>query len=185
AAEVSSLLTLANVHDGTVEDSRERCTSSSQPSTSNVNQTNPEDSFLLKIEEKEASCPGNEDSSSESKELPLKLLYRDHVCSKACLAKRPLTSYKGENPLKLPILCCFQRRHSKALDALSKSLDVSYKAPCGRSLRHFQDVQQYLLETKCSFLFVDHFSFNTYLQLGRRCLNREAIVFDFDISNGA
>uniref|UniRef100_A0A8C3STE1 Histone-lysine N-methyltransferase SETDB2 n=1 Tax=Chelydra serpentina TaxID=8475 RepID=A0A8C3STE1_CHESE len=133
---------------------------------------------------KEKSHSGNEDICSETKELPLKLCYQNHDCSNVCLANRPLNSYKGENPLKIPILCHFQRRHAKA-DSLSKSLDVNYKAPCGRSLRNFQDVQSYLLETECNFLFVDHFSFNTYVQLGRNTLNREALVFDFDISNGA
>uniref|UniRef100_A0A8C3SU84 Histone-lysine N-methyltransferase SETDB2 n=1 Tax=Chelydra serpentina TaxID=8475 RepID=A0A8C3SU84_CHESE len=132
----------------------------------------------------EKSHSGNEDICSETKELPLKLCYQNHDCSNVCLANRPLNSYKGENPLKIPILCHFQRRHAKA-DSLSKSLDVNYKAPCGRSLRNFQDVQSYLLETECNFLFVDHFSFNTYVQLGRNTLNREALVFDFDISNGA
>ncbi|KAM9169531.1 histone-lysine N-methyltransferase SETDB2 isoform 4-T4 [Pangshura tecta] len=136
------------------------------------------------MEAKEKSHSGNEDVCSETRELPLKLCYQNHDCSNVCLASRPLNSYKGENPLKIPILCHFQRRHAKA-DSLSKSLDVNYKAPCGRSLRNFQDVQSYLFETECSFLFVDHFSFNTYVQLGRNTLNREALVFDFDITNGA
>uniref|UniRef100_A0A8C3SR45 Histone-lysine N-methyltransferase SETDB2 n=1 Tax=Chelydra serpentina TaxID=8475 RepID=A0A8C3SR45_CHESE len=140
--------------------------------------------ILNRMEAKEKSHSGNEDICSETKELPLKLCYQNHDCSNVCLANRPLNSYKGENPLKIPILCHFQRRHAKA-DSLSKSLDVNYKAPCGRSLRNFQDVQSYLLETECNFLFVDHFSFNTYVQLGRNTLNREALVFDFDISNGA
>uniref|UniRef100_A0A8C0GV00 Histone-lysine N-methyltransferase SETDB2 n=1 Tax=Chelonoidis abingdonii TaxID=106734 RepID=A0A8C0GV00_CHEAB len=135
-------------------------------------------------EAKEKSHSGNEDECRETRELSLKLCYQNPACSSICLANRPLNSFKGENPLKIPILCDFQRRHAKA-DSLSKSLDVNYKAPCGRSLRNFQDVQSYLFETECSFLFVDHFSFNTYVQLGRNTLNREALVFDFDISNGA
>ncbi|KAK9411005.1 histone-lysine N-methyltransferase SETDB2 [Crotalus adamanteus] len=36
------------------------------------------------------------------------MFYQDHVCSKKCLSKRPWDSYKGENPLKLPMLCHFQ-----------------------------------------------------------------------------
>ncbi|XP_074840346.1 histone-lysine N-methyltransferase SETDB2 [Carettochelys insculpta] len=137
-----------------------------------------------RMEVKEKSHLGNEDSCSETRELPLKLCYQNHDCSNLCLASRPLTSFKGENPLKIPILCHFQRRHAKA-DSFSKSLDVNYKAPCGRTLRNYQDVQHYLCQTECNFLFVDHFSFNTYVQLCRNTLNREALVFDFDISNGA
>ncbi|XP_014821432.1 PREDICTED: histone-lysine N-methyltransferase SETDB2 isoform X3 [Calidris pugnax] len=124
------------------------------------------------------------EASGKIEDLPLNLQYKNHKCSRACLANRAAGSFKGENPLKIPILFHFQRRHAKA-DCLSKSLDVSYKAPCGRSLRSFQDVQNYLFETQCNFLFVDHFSFNTYVLLGRNTVNPEPLVFDFDISNGA
>ncbi|KFV83246.1 Histone-lysine N-methyltransferase SETDB2, partial [Struthio camelus australis] len=144
-------------------------------------------SFVIpnsKKEQKGKSGSENEEASSEMQKLPLKLQYQNHKCSSVCLANRPLGSYKGENPLKIPILFHFQRRHAKA-DCLSKSLDVNYKAPCGRSLRSFQDVQSYLFETECNFLFVDHFSFNTYVLLGRNTVNPEPLVFDFDISNGA
>ncbi|XP_039391338.1 histone-lysine N-methyltransferase SETDB2-like [Mauremys reevesii] len=178
-ADGSDLLALTNVNNVTTEDGMERSKPRLQPSVSNENTTGS-----LLMEAKEKSHSGNEDVCSETRELPLKLCYQNHDCSNVCLANRPLNSYKGENPLKIPILCHFQRRHAKA-DLLSKSLDVNYKAPCGRSLRNFQDVQSYLSETECNFLFVDHFSFNTYVQLGRNTLNREALVFDFDISNGA
>lgn len=132
----------------------------------------------------EKTGSGSKAASSKIQDLPLNLQYQNHKCSSACLANRAAGSYKGENPLKMPILFDFQRRHAKA-DCLSKSLDVNYKAPCGRSLRSFQDVQNYLFETECNFLFVDHFSFNTYVLLGRNTVNPEPLVFDFDISNGA
>ncbi|KFZ68944.1 Histone-lysine N-methyltransferase SETDB2, partial [Podiceps cristatus] len=137
-----------------------------------------------KKEEMEKTCSESKEASSKIQDLPLNLQYQNHKCSSACLSNRAAGSYKGENPLKIPILFHFQRRHAKA-DCLSKSLDVNYKAPCGRSLRSFQDVQDYLFETECKFLFVDHFSFNTYVLLGRNTVNPEPLVFDFDISNGA
>ncbi|NWW80925.1 SETB2 methyltransferase, partial [Climacteris rufus] len=135
-------------------------------------------------EEMKSTCSGSEKTSSKIPSLPLNLQYQNHKCSSACLANRAVGSYKGENPLKIPILFDFQRRHAKA-DCLSKSLDVNYKAPCGRSLRSFRDVRNYLFETECNFLFVDHFSFNTYVLLGRNTTNAEPLVFEFDISNGA
>ncbi|XP_009808398.2 histone-lysine N-methyltransferase SETDB2 [Gavia stellata] len=135
-------------------------------------------------EEMEKTGSVSKEASSKIQDLRLNLQYQNHKCSSACLANRAAGSYKGENPLKIPILFHFQRRHAKA-DCLSKSLDVNYKAPCGRSLRSFQDVQNYLFETECNFLFVDHFSFNTYVLLGRNTVNPEPLVFDFDISNGA
>ncbi|NWW96955.1 SETB2 methyltransferase, partial [Rhynochetos jubatus] len=137
-----------------------------------------------KKEEMEKTSSGSKEASSEIQDLPLNLQFQNHKCSRACLANRLMGSYKGENPLKIPILFHFQRRHAKA-NCLSKSLDVNYKAPCGRSLRSFQDVQNYLFETECNFLFVDHFSFNTYVLLGRNAVNPKPLVFEFDISNGA
>ncbi|NWU91363.1 SETB2 methyltransferase, partial [Upupa epops] len=135
-------------------------------------------------EEVEETDSGNEEASSNIQTVPSNLQYQNHKCSSACLVNRAKDSYKGENPLKIPILFHFQRRHARA-DCLSRSLDVNYKAPCGRSLRSFQDVQNYLFETECNFLFVDQFSFNTYVLLGRNTTNPEPLVFDFDISNGA
>ncbi|XP_007441774.1 histone-lysine N-methyltransferase SETDB2-like, partial [Python bivittatus] len=123
-------------------------------------------------------------SEGESAETSSKFSYQDHVCSKECLSKCPWNSYKGESPLKLPLLCHFQRWHGKA-DSGSKSHDVIYKAPCGRSLRNFKDVQDYLFQTECSFLFLDHFSFNTYVQVFRSSPSSQAFVSDSDISQGA
>ncbi|XP_035193376.1 histone-lysine N-methyltransferase SETDB2-like [Oxyura jamaicensis] len=134
--------------------------------------------------EKEKLDSGSKEASSEIQRVPLSPQYQNHKCSSACLTNRAVSSYKGENPLQIPILFHFQRRHAKA-DCLSKSLDVNYKAPCGRSLRSFQDVQNYLFETECNFLFIDHFSFNTYVLLGRNTVNPKPLVYDFDISNGA
>nr|XP_047908436.1 histone-lysine N-methyltransferase SETDB2 isoform X3 [Anser cygnoides] len=137
-----------------------------------------------KKEKMEKLDSGSKEASSEIRSVPLSPQYQNHKCSSACLTNRAVSSYKGENPLKIPILLHFERRHAKA-DCLSKTLDVNYKAPCGRSLRSFQDVQNYLFETECNFLFIDHFSFNTYVLLGRNTVNPKPLVYDFDISNGA
>ncbi|XP_063248135.1 histone-lysine N-methyltransferase SETDB2 isoform X4 [Prinia subflava] len=126
----------------------------------------------------------NGDGAQETKLKVQPLLPDDSAADTVEASDRAAGSYKGENPLKIPILFDFQRRHAKA-DYLSKSLDVNYKAPCGRSLRSFQDVLNYLFETECNFLFVDHFSFNTYVLLSRNTMNPEPLVFEFDISNGA
>ncbi|NWR59216.1 SETB2 methyltransferase, partial [Bucorvus abyssinicus] len=148
------------------------------------NTASPVEGSHSKKEEMEKTGSGSKEASSRIQDLPLNLQYQNHKCSSACLANRAADSYKCENPLKKPILFHFQRRHAKA-DCLSRSLDVNYKAPCGRSLRSFQDVQNYLFETGCNFLFVDHFSFNTYVLLGRSTVSPEPLVFEFDISNGA
>ncbi|XP_063173850.1 histone-lysine N-methyltransferase SETDB2 isoform X2 [Candoia aspera] len=122
-------------------------------------------------------------SEGESAETSSKF-YQDHICSKECLSKRPWNSYNGENPLKLPMLCHFQRLHARA-DSGSKSHDVIYKTPCGKNLRNIKDVQTYLFQTEFSFLFLDHFSFNTHVQVFRSSPSSQAFVFDSDISQGA
>ncbi|XP_052047254.1 histone-lysine N-methyltransferase SETDB2 isoform X2 [Apodemus sylvaticus] len=116
------------------------------------------------------------------KEPPRHISFQRHICSRACLMETPL-SLKGENPLQLPIRCHFQRRHAKT-NSHSSALHVNYKTPCGRSLRNMEEVFHYLFETECNFLFTDHFSFNTYVQLTRNHPKQNEVVSDVDISNG-
>nr|XP_044634044.1 histone-lysine N-methyltransferase SETDB2 [Equus asinus] len=147
-------------------------------------------SEFIKIKEYVCQFPQNKEISPlenrvanfRKKESSSNLSYQSHDCSGACLKKMPLT-FKGENPLQLPIKCHFQRRHAKT-NSHSSALHVSYKTPCGRSLRNVEEVFRYLLETECNFLFTDNFSFNTYVQLTRNYPKQEEIVSDVDISNG-
>ncbi|KAH0621781.1 hypothetical protein JD844_023408 [Phrynosoma platyrhinos] len=176
--DMTDLLPLINVNVASEEDIQ-KCKPDLHPSASS--EENPGNIFSLRMDPKEVM---HARSKGMLKEMSLKVPYQDHICSKECLAKRPWNSYKGENPLHLPLLCHFQRRHAKA-DALLKSHDVIYKAPCGKSLRNFQDVQNYLFQTECTFLFLDHFSFNTYVQVFRNSPSRPSFEFDFDISKGA
>ncbi|XP_009876038.1 PREDICTED: histone-lysine N-methyltransferase SETDB2, partial [Apaloderma vittatum] len=183
-ANLGDLLTLTNVSDEFDRVGVQEAKPELQHLLTDDNTANSVEDAHSKKEESEKTGSGSKETSTKIQDVALNLQYQNHKCSSACLASRTGGSYKGENPLKIPILFHFQRRHAKA-DCLSKSLDVNYKAPCGRSLRSFQDVQNYLFETECNFLFVDHFSFNTYVLLGRNTANPEPLVFDVDISNGA
>ncbi|KAM6288131.1 histone-lysine N-methyltransferase SETDB2 isoform 2-T2 [Spheniscus humboldti] len=183
-ANLGDLLNLKNVSGVFDGDGKQETKPKLECLLTDDNTANFVEGSRSKKEEMEKTGSGSKEASNKIQGLPLNLQYQIHKCSSACLANRAAGSYKGENPLKIPILFHFQRRHAKA-DCLSKSLDVNYKAPCGRSLRSFQDVQNYLFETECNFLFVDHFSFNTYVLLGRNTVNPEPLVFDVDISNGA
>ncbi|NWV66693.1 SETB2 methyltransferase, partial [Malurus elegans] len=183
-ANLGDLLTLANVSDELNGDGAQETKLKLRPLLPGDNAANTVEGSDSRKEEMEGTCSGSKEDSSKIQGLPLNMQYQNHKCSSACLTNRAVGFHKGENPLKIPILFDFQRRHAKA-DCLSKSLDVNYKAPCGRSLRSFRDVQNYLFETECNFLFVDHFSFNTYVLLGRNTMNPEPLVFEFDISNGA
>ncbi|NXL92946.1 SETB2 methyltransferase, partial [Alectura lathami] len=183
-ADLGDPLTLTNEADAFDGDGREETKPKPQHLVTDDSASNSVEGSHSKKEKIEKSDSLSKEQSSEIRLVPSSPQCHNHKCSSACLSNKAVKSYKGENPLKIPILFHFQRRHAKA-DCLSKSLDVSYKAPCGRSLRSFQDVQKYLFETECNFLFIDHFSFNTYVLLGRNTVNPEPLVFDFDISNGA
>ncbi|XP_059823865.1 histone-lysine N-methyltransferase SETDB2 isoform X4 [Hypanus sabinus] len=134
-----------------------------------------------------AICPPANDFHHTS--LPDPKIFHQHKCSRMCIAGvMPPTSdnFKGENPLKIPILCQFQRRHAK-LHWNTEILEpphVSYKAPCGRSLRNFKEVRSYIFETQSDFLLLDFFSFNTYVQLSRTFPSKSPMVYKADISHG-
>lgn len=63
----------------------------------------------------------------------------------------------GQNPLKIPLLCGFKRLTAGLLRSEGPELedsqelmdsDVIYKTPCGLSLRNYDDVMSFLLETE-------------------------------------
>ncbi|XP_075707902.1 histone-lysine N-methyltransferase SETDB2 isoform X2 [Rhinoderma darwinii] len=110
--------------------------------------------------------------------------YEEHRCGPMCLSNVNPYFSKSENPLKFPVLCQFQRRHAKS-GLISRQLDVVYKAPCGKSLRDFDDVRSYLYQTQCCFLSLDHFSFNTYLQLDRNLVKSQVVFQEADLSRDA
>lgn len=179
-ATISNNSTLIKDHTSVIQNEREN-KSGSLPSTS-YGDPFPEDCTFLSTKNKEVPPLENKVAYIREKKSSLNLSYRSHDCSRTCLMKIPLT-FKGENPLQLPIKCHFQRRHAKT-NSHSSALHVSYKTPCGRSLRNVEEVFRYLLETECNFLFTDNFSFNTYVQLTRNYPKQEEIVSDVDISNG-
>ncbi|XP_045834398.1 histone-lysine N-methyltransferase SETDB2 isoform X4 [Meles meles] len=179
-ATVNNNSTLIKDHTSVTQNEQEN-KSGSLPSTS-YEDSLPEDCTFLSAKNKEISPLANKVAYIREKKSSLNLSYRSHDCSRTCLMKVPLT-FKGENPLQLPIKCHFQRRHAKT-NSHSSALHVSYKTPCGRSLRNIEEVFRYLLETECNFLFTDNFSFNTYVQLTRNYPKQEEIVSDVDISNG-
>nr|XP_060625710.1 histone-lysine N-methyltransferase SETDB2 [Anolis sagrei ordinatus] len=179
--DMTDLLHLTNVNVDSEEDIQ-NCELDLHSSASSEVRENPGNAFSFGRMETNEVLPSR--SKRMLTEKAFKVPYQHHMCSKNCLAKRPWNSYKGENPLCLPLLCHFQRRHAKT-NAVFKSHDVMYRAPCGKSLRNFQDVQKYLFQTECSFLFLDHFSFNTYVQVFRNNPSHQSCVFDYDISKGA
>lgn len=148
-----------------------------------------EESSVLASDNMEAIVsPSPEWSGEDScsmKASPARRSFQSHcLCRTLCLSERSRFQFKGQNVLKIPVLCHFQRRHARSSDRTTAP-HVYYQTPCGRSLRNFEEVQQYLFETKCSSLFVNYFSFNTYVQLDRSYPKREVLAQEHDISRGA
>ncbi|XP_045423073.1 histone-lysine N-methyltransferase SETDB2 isoform X2 [Lemur catta] len=99
--------------------------SNTSPSTSCENF--PEDCTFLSTENEEILSLENKVVDLREKESSLNLSYQSHDCSGACLMKMPPT-FKGENPLQLPIKCHFQRRHAKT-NSHSSALHLTRNSP--------------------------------------------------------
>ncbi|KAM4711365.1 histone-lysine N-methyltransferase SETDB2 [Anableps anableps] len=126
---------------------------------------------------------------------PVQLQYHPHRCCKACLPGLPRTPQSssllyGQNPLKVPLLCGFKRLSAMPLASPTRTgedaqddWDVIYKAPCGQSLRNFEDVTCFLSATESyDVLQVDFFTFNHLVQLDPSPLSGRTRT---DLSRGA
>nr|XP_015219814.1 PREDICTED: histone-lysine N-methyltransferase SETDB2 [Lepisosteus oculatus]XP_015219815.1 PREDICTED: histone-lysine N-methyltransferase SETDB2 [Lepisosteus oculatus]XP_015219816.1 PREDICTED: histone-lysine N-methyltransferase SETDB2 [Lepisosteus oculatus]XP_015219817.1 PREDICTED: histone-lysine N-methyltransferase SETDB2 [Lepisosteus oculatus]XP_015219818.1 PREDICTED: histone-lysine N-methyltransferase SETDB2 [Lepisosteus oculatus]XP_015219820.1 PREDICTED: histone-lysine N-methyltransferase len=113
-----------------------------------------------------------------------------HDCHRACLPCRPLTDeqLRGQDPLGIPALCHFHRlsaRRTRGPGEGEPTFDVSYRAPCGRTLRGFGEVARFLREAECDFLHLDYFSFSPAVEVRRGLALGEPLVFERDLSRGA
>ncbi|KAK1802934.1 hypothetical protein P4O66_021464 [Electrophorus voltai] len=139
---------------------------------------------------------------------PVQVSYQQHDCSPFCLSHLlPHTDrFPGQNPLRVPLLCHFQRHYAKASlfvgqetepkgEELDLEVNVFYKAPCGRSLRCMANVLQFLQQTESlGILQPSNFSFEPQVLLDRQAQPGPsgftpslpvAILFERDISRGA
>uniref|UniRef100_A0A672ZWH8 Histone-lysine N-methyltransferase SETDB2 n=1 Tax=Sphaeramia orbicularis TaxID=375764 RepID=A0A672ZWH8_9TELE len=72
----------------------------------------------------------------------------------------------GQNPLRIPLLCGFRRLPEGAEPVKKEGCNVTYRAPCGWSLRNHNDVMKFLLATDSyDVLQVDFFTFNPSVRL--------------------
>ncbi|XP_047611871.1 histone-lysine N-methyltransferase SETDB2 isoform X2 [Phacochoerus africanus] len=124
-ATINSSSTLIKDHTSVTQNAQEN-KSSSWPSTS-YKDSFPENLTPLSAENKETPPLENKVADFREEESSSKLSYQRHDCSGACLMKMPLT-FKGENPLQLPIKCHFQRRHAKT-NSHSSALHLTRNYP--------------------------------------------------------
>ncbi|KAI5629547.1 histone-lysine N-methyltransferase SETDB2 [Silurus asotus] len=130
---------------------------------------------------------------------PVQFSYQQHECCPDCMSHLPSHSdhFLGHNPLRVPLLCRFQRHCAKPLAFSSQEeldADVLYKAPCGRGLRCMDDVYQFLRQTKSlGVLQQTNFSFNPQVLPERQAQPRPLApaspspttsIFERDISRG-
>ncbi|XP_053170785.1 histone-lysine N-methyltransferase SETDB2 [Scomber japonicus] len=110
----------------------------------------------------------------------VQLQYHQHCCCRSCLPSLPsmpqsTPPFWGQNPFRVPLLCGFKRLTAAQMtsprggeeeeedeeEEEEGEDDVIYKAPCGQSLRNYDDVMRFLLATESyGVLQVDFFSFN-------------------------
>ncbi|KAI2668848.1 Histone-lysine N-methyltransferase SETDB2 [Labeo rohita] len=128
---------------------------------------------------------------SEEPKSPVQLVYRPHDCSAACVPTLPAHAdrFLGHNPLRVPMLCQFQRQCTCARDDECDALDadVLYKAPCGRSLCSMEEVLHFLLRSdSLGVLQPDNFSFNPQVvpENQARAPAAAAPLFERDLSRG-
>uniref|UniRef100_A0A8C6WB45 Histone-lysine N-methyltransferase SETDB1 n=1 Tax=Nannospalax galili TaxID=1026970 RepID=A0A8C6WB45_NANGA len=116
-----------------------------------------------------------------------KLFYLPHVCSYTCLSRvRPMRSeqYRGKNPLLVPLLYDFRRMTARRRVNRKMGFHVIYKTPCGLCLRTMQEIERYLFETGCDFLFLEMFCLDPYVLVDRKFQPFKPFYYILDITYG-
>ncbi|XP_037681980.1 histone-lysine N-methyltransferase SETDB1 isoform X1 [Choloepus didactylus] len=116
-----------------------------------------------------------------------KLFYLPHVCSYTCLSRvRPMRSeqYRGKNPLLVPLLYDFRRMTARRRVNRKMGFHVIYKTPCGLCLRTMQEIERYLFETGCNFLFLEMFCLDPYVLVDRKFQPYKPFYYILDITYG-
>ncbi|NWU87734.1 SETB1 methyltransferase, partial [Onychorhynchus coronatus] len=116
-----------------------------------------------------------------------KLFFLPHVCSYACLSRvRPLRAdqYRSRNPLLIPLLYDFRRMTARRRVNRKMGFHVLYKTPCGLCLRSMQEIERYLFETDCDFLFLEMFCLDPYVLVDRKFQPYKPYYYIADITNG-
>ncbi|NWH71423.1 SETB1 methyltransferase, partial [Piaya cayana] len=116
-----------------------------------------------------------------------KLFYLPHVCSDVCLSRvRPIRSdqYRSKNPLLIPLLYDFRRMTARRRVNRKMGFHVLYKTPCGLCLRSMREIERYLFETDCDFLFLEMFCLDPYVLVDRKFQPYKPFYYIADITKG-
>ncbi|XP_016146613.1 histone-lysine N-methyltransferase SETDB1-A-like isoform X2 [Sinocyclocheilus grahami] len=152
------------------KDSMHTVESATANSTSNlrsVKRPAPDEEEELVSEEEELV---SEEEERVSKQHQYKSIYLHHRCCPACLdGVRPsqVDMHRGQNPLLIPLLFKFRRMTARRRIDGKVFFHIFYRSPCGRSLCDMQEVQEYLFETRCDFLFLEMFCMDPFVLVNR------------------
>ncbi|XP_032171136.1 histone-lysine N-methyltransferase SETDB2-like isoform X4 [Mustela erminea] len=146
-ATINNSSTLIKDHTSVTQNEQEN-KSGSLPSTS-YEDSFPEACTFLSTKNKEIPPWANKVPYIREKKSSLNLSYRSHDCSRTCLMKVPLT-FKGENPLQLPIKCHFQRRHAKT-NSHSSALHLTRNYPKQEEIVSDMDISNGVESVPISF----------------------------------
>ncbi|KAF3839702.1 hypothetical protein F7725_018419 [Dissostichus mawsoni] len=116
-----------------------------------------------------------------------RIFYLAHTCQPACLNRvRPVKPdvHRGKNPLLTPLLYDFRRMTGRRRVNRKMSFHVIYKAPCGLCLRNMGEIQHYLFQTRCDFIFLEMFCLDPYVLVDRPFQPQRPFYYIPDITNG-
>ncbi|XP_027142769.1 histone-lysine N-methyltransferase SETDB1-B isoform X2 [Larimichthys crocea] len=116
-----------------------------------------------------------------------RIFYLAHACQPACLNRvRPSKSdmHRGKNPLLTPLLYDFRRMTGRRKVNRKMSFHVIYKAPCGLCLRNMAEIQHYLFQTRCDFIFLEMFCLDPYVLVDRPFQPQRPFYYINDITGG-
>ncbi|XP_042346358.1 histone-lysine N-methyltransferase SETDB1-B-like isoform X2 [Plectropomus leopardus] len=116
-----------------------------------------------------------------------RIFYLAHTCQPACLNRvRPAKPdmHRGKNPLLTPLLYDFRRMTGRRKVNRKMSFHVIYKAPCGLCLRNMAEIQHYLFQTRCDFIFLEMFCLDPYVLVDRPFQPQRPFYYIPDITIG-
>ncbi|XP_024123298.1 histone-lysine N-methyltransferase SETDB1-B isoform X1 [Oryzias melastigma] len=116
-----------------------------------------------------------------------RIFYLAHTCQPACLKRvRPAKPdiHRGKNPLLTPLLYDFRRMTGRRKVNRKMSFHVIYKAPCGLCLRNMPEIQNYLFQTRCDFIFLEMFCLDPYVLVDRPFQPQRPFYYIPDITGG-
>ncbi|XP_030043724.1 histone-lysine N-methyltransferase SETDB1 isoform X2 [Microcaecilia unicolor] len=114
-----------------------------------------------------------------------KLFYLPHVCNYSCLSRvRPMTSdqHRSKNPLLIPLLYDFRRMTARRRVNRKMGFHVIYKTPCGLCVRTMPEIERYLFETECDFLYLEMFCLDPYVLVDRKFQPQKPFYYIPDIT---